>query len=196
MDYTFIIIAFVVTLLGGMAIGFMMGITKGMSLGAHFQTGRPGSPIPWILCATGSGICLLMAIGTSIYTLYFLTASAPAIATVTEIIERKDDEGNKSYSPVYSYMLPDGQSFTDRSSMSDDGEHQVGDTIPIRYLKSSPHKSRIDYFAHHWFLPILMTAFSLSLAAVALGIRWWREREQQWANKRMQAATLHTESDA
>ncbi|MDR0353917.1 MAG: DUF3592 domain-containing protein [Opitutaceae bacterium] len=160
----------------------MMGITKGMSLGAHFQTNRPISPIPWILCATGSGISLLVAIGTSIYTLYFLTGSTPATATITEIIERKNDEGNTSYSSVYSYALPDGQKFTDRSSMSDGREYQVGDTIPIRYLVSSPHQSRIDYFAHHWSLPIFMIVVSLGLAAVALGLRWWREKEQQWAN--------------
>jgi hypothetical protein len=187
MDTTLaIVIAFVAALLGGIAIGFIMGVAKGMSLGAHFRTGKPVSPIPWILCAIGSGIFLLVAIGTSIYTVYFLSGSLPSAATITEIIERKDDEGNTSFSPVYSYSLPDGQSFTDRSSMSDGRDYQVGDTIPIRYLKSSPHQSRIDYFAHHWFLPIFMTVFSVALAAAAVGLRWWRKREQKWANKRME----------
>jgi len=183
----FLVIAFVATLLGGIAIGFMMGITKGMSLGAHFQTGRPVSPVPWILCATGSGICLLVAVGTSIYTLYFLSSSEAAEAKIIEIVERKDDEGHTSYSPVYSYTLPDGENFTDRSSMSDGREYQIGDTVPIRYLKSSPHQTRIDYFSHHWFLPIFMSVFSLGLAAVAAGLRWWREKEQRWANKRMES---------
>lgn len=42
-----IVIAFFATFLGGMALGFMSGIAKGMSLGAHFRAGRPVSPIPW-----------------------------------------------------------------------------------------------------------------------------------------------------
>lgn len=184
---TFLVITFITTLLGGMAIGFMMGVTKGMSLGAHCQTGRPVSPMPWILCATGSGICLLVAVGTSIYTLYLLSSSHTAEAKITDIVERKDDEGHTSYSTVYSYALPDGESFTDRSSMSDGRVYQVGDTVPIRYLKSSPHQSRIDYFSHHWFLPIFMIVLSLGLAAVAVGLRWWREKEQRWANSAWRA---------
>lgn len=187
MDSEIFIIIFVATLLGGMAIGFMMGITKGISLGAHIQRGRPVSPIPWILCATFSGLSLLVAIGTATYSLYFLAGSSPAEATITEIIEHKDDEGNTNYSPVYTYTLPDGQGFTDRSPIGGSWEYQVGDVVPVRYLKSSPQQSRIDDFAHHWFLPILMTLFSLCLAAIAVGQRWWHQKEQRWADKRLES---------
>ena len=178
------IIAFAVTLLGGVAMGFMLGIVKGLSLGMHFRTDRPVSPIPWILCAVGAGMFLLVAIGTSIYSLYFLSSSVPTEATITEIIERENDDGSKSYSPVYTYTLPDGQSFTERSTVSDGRRFQVGDTVPIRYLKASPHQSRMDYFMHHWFLPILLGCMSVGLGAVAAALRWWREKEQRWLDNR------------
>jgi hypothetical protein len=181
-----LVIAFIATLLGGMAIGFMIGITKGLSLGATFRTGRPVSPRPWILCFIGAGAFLLTAIGSTVYSIYFLASSIQTSAVVTEIVERKDSEGHVSRTPVYSYKDAAGAKFTDRSSTGDGREFDVGDTIPIRYLKSSPHQSRIDYFSHHWLLPIFMTVFSILLGGLGFGLRWWRDREQQWANK-----TLH-----
>ena len=182
-----LVIAFAATLLGGMAIGYMFGITKGMSLGASFRTGRPISPIPWILCFIGAGIFMLSTIGSSIYSIYFLSSSIPTNGVVTEIVERKDDEGHVSRSPVYTYKDASGQNFTDRSSTGDSREFDVGDAIPIRYLKTSPHESRIDYFAHHWMLPIFMAVFSILLGGLGFGLRWWRNREQQWANKTLVA---------
>ena len=182
-----LVIAFIATLLGGMAIGFMFGITKGMSLGATFRTGRPVSPMPWILCFIGAGIFLLSAVGSSIYSIYFLSSSIQTNAVVTEIVERKDEEGDVSWIPVYTYNDASGEIFTDRSSTGDGREYDVGDTIPIRYLKTSPHQSRIDYFAHHWMLPILMAVFTIILGGLGLGLRWWRNREQQWANKTLVA---------
>ena len=181
-----LVIAFIATLISGIAIGFMIGITKGMSLGATFRTGRPVSPIPWILCFVGAGIFLLTAVGSTAYSTYFLASSIQTSAVVTEIVERKDGEGRLSRTPVYTYKDATGEKFTDRSSTGDGREFEVGDTIPIRYLKTSPHQSRIDYFSHHWFLPIFMLIFSLLLSGLGFGMRWWRHREQQWANK-----TLH-----
>ncbi len=183
-----LVIAFIATLLGGMAIGFMFGITKGMSLGATFRTGRPVSPIPWILCFIGAGIFFLTAAGSSFYSIYFLSSSIRTNAVVTEIVERKDDEGHVSRTPVYTYKDASGEEFTDRSSTGDRREFNVGDTIPIRYLKTSPHQSRIDYFSHHWLSPILMSVFSILLGGLGFGLRWWREREQQWATKLLSTA--------
>src|SRR6188768_1090491 len=109
-------IAFIATLLGGMAIGFMFGIMKGMSLGASFRTGRPVSPIPWILCFIGAGVFLLTAVGSSLYSIYFLSSSIQTSAVVKEIVERKDHEGHVSRTPVYTYKDSSGKEFTDRSS--------------------------------------------------------------------------------
>lgn len=180
-----LVTAFVATLFGGMAMGFMIGIGKGMTLGARFRTGRPVSPIPWILCLIGSGIFLLTSIGSSIYSIYFLASSVQTKATVTEVIESKDNEGYVSRSPVYAYKSAAGQGFSDRSSTGDGRVFRVGDVIPIRYLKESPHQSRIDYFSHHWLLPLSTAVVSIALAGLGFGWRWWRKREQEWAHKRI-----------
>ena len=180
-----LVIAFVATLLCGIALGYMMGLTKGMTLGASFRTGRPVSPIQWIMCFIGSGIFLLMAVGSSVYSIYFLTSSAESTAVVMEIVEQKDDEGYVSRTPVYAYKDVEGKGYTERSSSSGGREFEVGDVIPIRYLKNSPHQSRIDYFSQHWLLPIIMTVSSMFLVGLGFGLRWWRNREQEWANKQV-----------
>lgn len=177
-----IVIAFAATL----AIGFMIGLAKGMSLDGHFRTGRPVSALPWILCFIGSGVFLLAAIGSSIYSIHFLANSVQTEAMVTEIVERKDDEGRVRRTPVYSYTDASGTTFTDRSATSDGREFAIGDTIPVRYLKISPHQSRIDYFSHHWLLPLLMAMCSVGLGGLGFGLRWWHDKEQQWANKCME----------
>lgn len=160
---------------------------EGNVVGCELRTGRPISPIPWILCFIGAGIFLLTAVSSSIYSIYFLSSSIQTTAVVAEIVERKDDEGHVSRTPVYNYEDASGEEFTDRSSTGDGRDFDVGDTIPIRYLKTSPHQSRIDYFAHHWMLPIFMAIFSTLLGGLGFGLRWWRNREQQWANKTLVA---------
>lgn len=184
-----LVIAFVATLLGGMAIGFFIGIAKGMTLGASFQPARPVSPIPWILCFIGSGVFLLTAVGSSIYSTYFLAGSVQTNATVTGIIESKDNEGHVSRFPVYAYESATGEKYSDRSSVGDGREFEIGDVIPIRYLKASPHQSRMDYFSHHWFLPIITAALSIALGALGFGLRWWCNQEQKWAGGRGMALT-------
>lgn len=182
-----IVIVLTATFVGGVAFGFMMGVSKGMSLGARFRSGRPVSPIAWLMCFIGSGILLLVAIGTSIYSGYFLANSSQADGVVMEIIQHKDEDGDVSYYPAYSYSDASGKEFQGRSSMGSGPEYQVGDSIPIRYLKKFPHESRIDYFSHHWALPIIMSVLSIALIALGFCLRWWRRREQEWANK-----ALHT----
>lgn len=186
MDSTLaLIIAFFATLAFGIAVGFMLGLAKGISMGKRLQSDRPISPIPWILCLVASVIFVLGAIGSSIYSLYFLSSSNQTQATVIEIVERKDSEGHVSRSPVYSYRDANGESFTDRTSNSDGREFSVGDTVPIRYLRNSPHQSRIDYFQHHWATPIVMGIFSMVTCGLGLGLRWWRQRQQEWLKAKL-----------
>jgi len=171
----------------GIFLGYLWGLTNGVALGARFQSGRPASPLWWILCFVLAGVFLLVSIGTSIYSIYFIANSLPAQATVIRIDETKDDDGNIFHKPVYTYTTKTGETFTDRTSMSDGREYQIGDIIPIRYLSSSPQESRINYFFHIWFIPIFFGGFFVAMAGVGAGLRWWQNKEQQWAYKRMQS---------
>ena len=168
----------------------IFGISKGFHLGAITRAGRPISPIPWIMCLIGSGTLLLGGIGSGIYSTYFIVRSVQTEATVINIVERKNEEGHVSHYPVYTYKDLSGSEFTDRSSSSDGRVFNIGDPIPIRYLKNSPHQSRVDYFSHHWVLPIILTTFSVIVAAIGFALRWWRNKEHQWLTSRfVQPAT-------
>jgi hypothetical protein len=178
-----IILGFIATFLGGIAIGFVIGISKGLTLGLHFRSGRPLSPIPWILSFIGAGAFMLVAVGSAIYSGVFLAKSVETQATVREIAEHRNKEGDVSRRPIYIYTDTTGATYTGTSNMGDGSEYTVGDKLRVRYLASSPQESRIDSFSHHWFLPIFMGAISMFLVALGYGFRWWRAREQQWANK-------------
>jgi hypothetical protein len=135
-----LIIAFIATLIFGMAIGFMFGLTKGIVLGSHLYSKRSSSPIAWVLSLILSGILMLSAVGTSIYSIYFITSSVQTQATVTELIEHKDEKGHLSWYPVYSYTAA-GEQFSDRSSIGGGGEYAVGNIITIRYLKNQTNRA-------------------------------------------------------
>ena len=137
------------------------------------------SPIPGILCIVGSFLMVVASVGSSIYSLYFINNSVQTEATVNEIREKKDDEGNISRYPVYSYFDSSGQQFSDTTSMSDGREYKVGDKIPIRYLLKNPHNSRIDLFSHHWFLSIFFGFGTIVLAAVGSVLYWNYKRKTQ-----------------
>ncbi|MDB4354157.1 DUF3592 domain-containing protein [Akkermansiaceae bacterium] len=174
-----------ITLVLGVIIGFTSGLNKGMKLGQNFGNQRPPSPLPPMICATIAALLLLGATGTAIYSLYFLSNSAQTTATVTHFIERKDEEGNTSYSTAYYYSTSAEETFEDRSMLGDAEDYQVGDEITVRYLIKSPHRSKIDRFVNHWGLPLTLTAFGVLLGITAIFLKWWRKKEQHWANQHM-----------
>ena len=175
------------TFLGGMAFGFVAGLSKGMSLAALCRVDRPVSPLPWILSFAGAAAMLLLSIGSAIYTIRFLSHSIQTTGTVVDIVEQTDKDGGHSRFPVYEYRTSDGVTHKVKSSMSDGEPYSTGETIPVRYLPTSPQSARIDNFAHHWFLPIFTGIASVFLICLGVGLRWWKSKEQEWANKRLQA---------
>jgi hypothetical protein len=175
---TTIIIAIVAvaSCLAGVSIGFGWGITKGFELGIQSVRRGPPSPIPWILCLIASGLMVLGALASSAYTIYFLSHSTQAQARVTDIVERKDEDGHVSRFPVYEYLDTKGAKHEDRASSADGRQYEVGDVIAVRYLPATPHDSRIDYFSHHWGLPIALLAGAAFMGAAGFALRWWRQR--------------------
>lgn len=182
MEFTFdIAIAFLATFLCGVMIGCKMGLERGISLGMRYLSGRPLSPLPWILCLIGAGLFFIGAISTSIYSVSFLARSVTTKATITDVYETKDEEGSVARFPCYSFVDAAGNSYGGRSRMSYES-FEIGDTLIVRYLENTPEKSRIDSFGHHWFLPLFLGVMSIILGAFGLFLRWWKSREQRWAD--------------
>ena len=172
------IVVAIIALVAGVMIGFMIGVTVGLRTAIR-AVRQPPTPIPAVLCFICAAITLLAAIGTSIYSAYFLYASLPTTATIVEVREQKDSEGHFSRFPVYRYADTNGTEHRDTTSTSDGREFAVGDIIPIRYLRSSPGESRIDYFSYHWLLPILLAAVSPVTAAIGGALLWNYKRQKR-----------------
>jgi hypothetical protein len=173
----YLIFGVIVFFVGGF-IGFIIGTQVGLKMGLRVKA-EPPSPVPGILCILGSMFLIVASIVSSIYSLYFINNSVQTKATVTEIREQKDDEGNISRYPAYEYFDSSGQQFSDTTSMSDGRKYGVGDKIPIRYLKKIPQESRIDHFSHHWLLSIIFGIAGVALAAVGAGLYWNYKRKIQ-----------------
>jgi hypothetical protein len=150
----------------GMSVGAVLVFGKKLSAAKARQPSRDG----WRFCVLGAIVCLVISIASTAYTTYFLSASEATTATVIRIEERKDEDNETVRSPVYAYFV-DEIRHVDRPTGSDGRQFSVGDEIPIRYLRDRPHESRIDYWAHHWGVPVFMLGAAIVCAGVAVVIR-------------------------
>lgn len=179
MDSIFILIAIVVALCYGMTVGFLIGITKGLSWGGFFRNSRP--PIFLILCRVTSIVLLLSAIGSTFYSLHFISNSFTTNATV--MTERAPTRHEWLFTR-YHYNDRSGKQFTNLwHSAAHYWEYNNLPYIPVRYLKYAPQESRIDSFSHHWLSPILMSFSSMLFAGIGIAWQWWRNRKDRSAEK-------------
>jgi len=172
------IIVAIIALVAGVMIGFMAGVAVCLRTAIR-AVRQPPTPIPAVLCFICAAITLLAAIGTGIYSAYFLCASSPTNATIFDVREQKDSEGHFSRFPVYRYTDTNGTEHRDTTNTSDGREFAVGDIIPVRYLRSSPGESRIDYFTYHWLLPFLLAGVSPVTAAIGGALFWNYKRQMR-----------------
>lgn len=185
MSTTILIVGFAVILACAFAFGYIVGLTRGISLGAHAQRSEPPSPIPWMIACLAGGVLLLCAVGTAGYSAYFLANSQTTVGTITGFDESTGEDGQKSYFPEFEYTTGTGERLAGRSSISEDGRYSVGEKVAVRYLSNSPSRSRLDSFAVHWLPPIFLTAAGIISLIVAFMLRWWRGELLAWARNRL-----------
>jgi hypothetical protein len=182
MDSIFILIAIVVALCYGMTVGFLIGITKGLSWGGFFHNNKP--PIFLILCRVTSIVLLLSAIGSTLYSLHFISNSFTTNATViTKWTYTMSHERFFRHNTIYHYNNRSGKMFTNLWHPEDLWQYQGSHNIPIRYLKDAPQESRIDSFSHQWLPPILLSFSSMLFAGIGIAWQWWRNRKHRSAKK-------------
>jgi hypothetical protein len=172
----------IVAVLVGLMIGFVIfsaAVLRHALRSAH----RPPTPLPAAFSAIGSAVLLFAAIGTGIYSAYFLSASTATSGAITAIHERKDSDGDAVRYPVYQYQDANGAEHRGTTSMSVGREVVVGDVIPVRYLRKSPAQSRIDTFSHHWFVSLFFLVACLIAATVAGVLGWNYKRERVEAGR-------------
>ena len=160
----------------GLLIGFIVGVNVGLRT-AFRAVRQPASALSAVLCSICAAVALLAAMATSLYSAYFLVGSQSTKATVIDVRDRKDSEGNVSRFPVYRYKDASGAEHRGTSFSSDGTDYVIGDVLPVRYLRNSPADARIDHFSHHWLLPILLAGFSAVAFVISAALH--RDYKQQ-----------------
>jgi hypothetical protein len=162
------IVSHIMAIVIGIIIGYGLGVSKGMIFALRAKEQELSFIDKASFFRIVAGLCLLIAIGSASYSAFFIARSKSTNATVINVIEKKDKDGDIWHYPSYEYYLPSGERMEDRAGIGDGRKYTVGDKFAIRYLIESPHESRIDYFSHHWGLSIFMAAASLFLLCLSL----------------------------
>src|SRR5690348_8303152 len=92
-------------------------------------------------------ICTVISLGSLFYSWQFVRTATHAKGIVTEMVPKKDQEGETVYSPVFTFRDAQGIEHVVRASWaSRPPEHQVGDSVQVLYAPSSPRDAKIDNF--------------------------------------------------
>ncbi len=108
-----------------------------------------------ILC----GMCVLFMLVGAVFAVYrwrYLRRSVATTATITNLIERKSDEGDTLYAPVYVFTDQQGQIvkiISSTASFPPPGE--IGDKIEILYDPADSKHSIQKTFFDIWGLPAI-----------------------------------------
>lgn len=169
-----VIIVVCVIAVSALVAGFVIGINVGSWMAKKTHP-APLNPIAHHLLAGFAALALLLSLGCTAYSVYFLTTSTSTSATVIALEERTDKEGHQSSWALYRY--------TDGSGVQRDGSTSLaerwatpGKEIPIRFSTDAPWRSRLDTFAGHWSAPLLMLFFAVGLFVASL----IRKRYYHW----------------
>ncbi|MDR0902517.1 MAG: DUF3592 domain-containing protein [Opitutaceae bacterium] len=169
--------------IAGIVFGFVIARYKIPAWPPRSSEEKITSVLPWMLCFTGAGILFFGAICSACYSWYFLSNSIQTEATVTRFVEEKQSDGHVNMTFVYQYLDAKGKTHEDRPNGDSGRMFQVGDKIPIRYLKNNPRESRLDYTFYHWGLTVILLVVSPGLLALGAGLRWWQKNRQKKADQ-------------
>jgi ABC-type antimicrobial peptide transport system permease subunit len=115
----------------------------------------------------------LVAIGSFLNTAVFVARSSTTTGTVISFEQHQDDVSGQTFSPIFTYVAPDGSAQTGHSnSSSNPPGFEIGEKVPVRYETRNPSNARI---ATYWQTWALATAFAIASAVtwlVGLFFRW------------------------
>jgi hypothetical protein len=111
--------------------------------------------ITWLILIPGT-VLLIVGIGFGISTRVFITHSISANGKVIRLDEKTNSDGKVGYSPVFTYINADGNSYTIYSDTSSNPPGFVeGESVRVLYSKDDPASARIDSFLQLWLMPVV-----------------------------------------
>lgn len=131
---------------------------------------------------------ILFGAAFAVYRWNYLRSAITTEATITNMIERKDDNGDSMYAPEYVFTDQHGKSYEITSSIASNPPiSKVGDHIEVLYDPANPKNSIENYFLSKWGIPIGLCGFGvimfiLSGAVVFFTGRHLKKKDEQGGN--------------
>jgi Protein of unknown function (DUF3592) len=154
-------------------------------------------PILWrivhfirIVLSVTTSCCVVLCIGSAIYTAVFLGAAKKATGKVVQLNERFNSAADTTeYAPVFSFAAQDGKTYTVSSSTaSNPSGFQVGDSVAVLYWKNNPGGARIASFVQLWLIPMVFLIIGVAHGLIA-GFLLFLERRKN-TNSPISAGSL------
>ena len=180
---TAVLIVGIITFTLGVLLGYVIGVQSGLKIALKANLTKP-SRLPYYVAITLSCIFVVSVIGTTSYTVYFLSNSRSTTGVVTKLKESKSESGTITHFPIFEYYDANDDKYESRSSLNDETV-SIGDTVAIRYLTKHPNSARIDSFLNHWLASFILMflAFFSVLASVFFNIQFKEKSAAFAANK-------------
>lgn len=102
------------------------------------------------------------------------------VGMITQRSRDRPGHSTRSYAPVFTFALPDGQEVrVESSSGSNPPCCSVGATVRVLYDPSQPQRAHIAGFAESWFLPMLLGGIGTMFGLAGLLARAFAARRAQ-----------------
>ena len=101
----------------------------------------------------------------------FIKKAVHAKGKIVNFVERKSENGDSLYAPVYVFEDQTGNTHKITSSVSSSPPvGEVGDSIDLLYAPEDPENVEIDSFSSLWLLPTAFGIMGILEASLFLGI--------------------------
>ncbi len=115
----------------------------------------------------------IVAVGFAVNTVVFISSSARTTGTVTAMEQHQDGDGAISFSPEFKFVAGDGSTqLVHSNSSSNPPGFEVGESVPVRYVKSNPSSARIATFGQTWPFAAAFALVSFAMGLFGLFFRW------------------------
>ena len=129
---------------------------------------------------------MLVVIGAAfaVNTHFFLQRAIPGKGTIVKLIERRSDDGDTLYAPVFTFTDAKGKShkvFSSVASFPPIGD--VGDEIDVLYDQNYPEEAKINRFFNLWGVSAVLSgggAFEFVLSWI---VAFFTKRKIKSANR-------------
>jgi hypothetical protein len=116
------------------------------------------------LVLLGGAAVLAVALIWIVWRILFIRRAVTTQGTVTDMESHHDSESGTTYSPVVTFQTADGQSIQFSPNVSSSApSHQIGETVPVKYLVNKPQDAKIGTPTSLWWAPALFAVAGVGL---------------------------------